>query len=115
MSTVRTAPCTVVKVLAGDLLLLELRLGWHVVVTQPCRIAGILAMDPGSDEGARQLQQMRLAIASLGQTPGPIELTFTSYELQKSGHHDTAVGQLFVTDAQGGRHDLATAVTAGDG
>lgn len=113
MSQVRMLPCTIEKVLSGDTLLLALRLGFGVTLTRPCRLAGVVSLPPDSDEGALQRQQLREAVRSLGeQVAGSIQMTFTSYELDQ---HGNGVGQLIVTDALGGRHDLAAEVTAGDG
>lgn len=105
MSTERTVPCEIADVLAGDTLLLHLRLGWGILLTVPCRLAGVLAADPASDEGARQRLALHRAVRSLGAED--VDLAFTSLELDARRQ---AVGQLIVTDAQGGRHDLAAIV-----
>jgi hypothetical protein len=105
-------PCTIERVLTGDTLLLGLRLGWGITLLAPCRLAGIMAFPPDSDEGVRQRQQLREACRSLGEQLSGVQLTFTCYEMDQ---HGRGVGQLIVTDAQGDRHDLAAAVMEGDG
>jgi endonuclease YncB( thermonuclease family) len=107
--TVRTVPCTVAEVIAGDTVRLVLRLGWGITVTARCRLAGVLAATVDSDEGARQRQALAAAVRSVSGEGA--SLTFTSFSV---GKDEIAVGQLTVTDAQGGRHDVAAAVFPGD-
>lgn len=110
MSAVRTVPCTIIDVRAGDRLVLKLRLGWGVELTTPVRLAGVLAMDPAGDEGAAQKAELRQAVASL--RGEEVQLSFMSLELDQ---HEQSVGQLFVTDAQGVRHDFAAQLLVGEG
>jgi len=111
VSTPRTVPCTIVSVISGDTLLLDLRLGFGVRVELPCKLLGIVAYPPDSREGAGQRAELHRAMQSLAEQPGPLALAFTSHEFRPGEAH----GQLIVTDAQGARHDLAAAVTVGDG
>lgn len=107
MSVSRTVPCTVVKAISGDTLELALRLGWGIVLTAPCRLLGVMASDPATAEGRRQHADLARAVESVAAEGA--SMAFTSYEVGKDGR---AVGQMLITDAQGGRHDLAAVLTA---
>ena len=97
-------PCTVAEVLAGDRLRLALRLGWNIVHTVPCRLAGVAAAEPSTEKGAVQREQLDAAIRSVVAEGGALQ--FTSLDLING----EALGQLTVVDPQGGRHDIASVV-----
>lgn len=104
MSTERTVPCTVAEVVTGNTLVLALRLGWRITLETRCELAGVMAAPPGTPEGDRAIEVLRAAVRSVESERAA--LAFTSHEYR----HDVSIGQLHVTDAQGGRHDLAAAL-----
>jgi micrococcal nuclease len=74
-----TVPATVIRVVDGDTVRLELDLGWHTYRIENCRIAGIDA--PEVSTAAGKLAKAYAASA----LPVDAEVMFASKELDKYG------------------------------
>ncbi len=79
MGVVWRVPATVVRVIDGDTIVLDLDLGWHITRQEPCRIRGVNAPERGTPQG-------RVATAwAREQLPVGLRVMFTSLELDKYG------------------------------
>lgn len=74
-----TVPATVLRVVDGDTVHLELDLGWHVTYTASCRIAGINAPELSTPEG------QRAKAFAIGALPEGAQVVFRSKRLDKYG------------------------------
>lgn len=72
-------PATVIRVIDGDTLKLELDLGWHMRLTANCRVAGVDAPELGTPEGT----ESRAFV--MGLLPVGAAVTFVSHSLDKYG------------------------------
>lgn len=74
-----TVPATVLEVVDGDTVRLELDLGWHIKYTTRVRLAGINAPELKTPEGppAKAYAETLLKVAD--------EVTFMSHKLDKYG------------------------------
>lgn len=100
-----TVPATVLRVVDGGTLVLRLDLGWHITYEARCRLIGVHAPEPGTDEGeaAKKYVADRLAGAGAWQVNAPGPVTFVSHLLDKYGR---PLGQVLVTTPQGATFDL---------
>ncbi len=79
MGLVYRVPATVVRVIDGDTIVLDLDLGWHITRRESCRIRGVNAPERGTPEG-------RVATAwAQRELPAGLPVLFTSQELDKYG------------------------------
>lgn len=74
-----TVPATVLRIVDGDTITLDLDLGWRIRLTANCRIIGIDAPELSTPEG----KQARLYAAGL--LPDGLEVIFHSRQLDKYG------------------------------
>lgn len=74
-----TVPATVLRVVDGDTVHMELDLGWHVTYTANCRIAGINAPELSTPQG------QRAKAFAQGALPEGERVTFHSKALDKYG------------------------------
>lgn len=74
-----TVPATVVRVIDGDTVILDLDLGWHITRRESCRIQGVNAPELSTAEGrtARAWAQQQLPVGD--------EILFRSVQLDKYG------------------------------
>ncbi len=95
-------PATVVRVIDGDTIVLDLDLGWHITRREACRIEGVDApeMDTAEGRAAKRWAEQRL--------PAGTEVTFMSYRLDKYGR---PLGEIILpglrvysTELQGAGH-----------
>lgn len=77
--TVWTVPATVVRVVDGDTLLLDLSLGWRITLQARCRLAKVDAPELATEEGqaARDF--------TVGLCPPGTVVTFVSQQLDAYG------------------------------
>lgn len=116
-----TVPATVVRVVDGDTVVLDLDLGWHVTYRARCRLAAVNAPEMDTEEGreARLYASAELAkgvpSVVLAHDPGAAatavgaRVVFVSHQLDKYGR---PLGQVLISDPQGGSVDLGAALLA---
>jgi endonuclease YncB( thermonuclease family) len=105
-----TVPATVVRVVDGDTVVLDLDLGWHITYRSRCRVIGVNAPELSTEEGQSAKTYVAELFAGLVPVPVPemgagAQVVFMSHALDKYGR---PLGQIGWTDAQGGRFDLGS-------
>lgn len=105
-----TVPATVVRVVDGDTLELDLDLGWHITYRAKLRLAGVNAPEMSTPPGpfARQFVVDQLT-ASATQPGWWIPVTVVSHSLDKYGR---VLGSISWADQAGTAHDLAAELLA---
>jgi endonuclease YncB( thermonuclease family) len=101
--TTWTVPATVSRVVDGDTFVLILDLGWHITLTERCRIAGCNAPELGTDDGDAA-RAWAVDTLPLG-TP----VVFTSHSLDKYGR---PLGSITMTSHAGQVFDYASEIMA---
>lgn len=106
-----TVPATVTRVVDGDTLMLNLSLGWHIYLDSRCRLIGCNAPEMVTDEGKAARTWVIEQLVALGAQPdgSEIEVMLISHALDKYGR---PLGQIIITDPQGGRFDLGASLIA---
>lgn len=95
-----TVPATVVEVVDGVTVTLELALGWDVWTRRTCRLIGCVAPDPGTDEGAAAVRRLKGFLGSVDASA----LVFVSHDYGPDG---IAAGRLFGSTGQGTMIDIS--------
>lgn len=101
-----TVPATVIRVVDGDTLVLQLDLGWHITLGSRCRLIGVNAPELSTEEGqaAKRWVVDKLGFGGPEAVAGwTVEVTFVSHALDKYGR---PLGQVLVTTEQGVSFDL---------
>lgn len=85
--TVWTVPATVLRVVDGDTISVELDLGWHLSLTTKVRVAGVNAPEIGTSEGvlARDWVVSQLLRLPNGDIAEYRPITVVSHSLDKYG------------------------------
>lgn len=95
-----SVPATVVRVVDGDTLELDLNLGWHITLRARCRLASVNAPEMSTAAGVAARDWVAAWLASM---PLTAPSTFISHSLDKY----RPLGQLIVYT-----HDLGTELLA---
>ena len=74
-----TVPATVIEMVDGDTVKLELDLGWHITLRARCRVAGIDAPEMDTVEG------VQAKVYAQGLMPPGVRVFFLSHSLDKYG------------------------------
>lgn len=106
--TTWTVPATVLRVVDGDTLDVDLDLGWHITYRAKIRLAYCNAPEMSTEEGK---SARNFTIAALGwrQDGTPPQVTVTSHSLDKYGR---VLGSVTWKNTAGEWVDLATTLIA---
>ena len=106
-----SVPATVIEVVNGDTLRLQLDLGWRISYEIDCKLAGLFAAPIETDEGRAARSWLIKKLIDAGAHPrssdSPQPVTLISHGLDERGR---SLGQIVVSTPQGATFELGSAL-----